>query len=280
MKIFYKIHQHRYFIRNNLFLITVAIFIIWSFSSNIENDCVYVTSREVSHFHIKDYLSTPVITTVEEKKPNKPVTSDVNEYEDDFLSKRYSNIKYYGEHPYFRGVIERDAKLIYNLCKKEGINPSVTMAQYILESYVVDEGVGRVSEMGLNHNNYFSVKHKGDDPYYSDAYKALLSEASVDKIYWQKDDDIKSGKLVESPFYKFKTKWYGIRAGIGFIGDRVRSKHPQWQHFKNVDPNDTKAWAYAMYQSGYANKNAKVPYDKKIMRLINEYEIETIMAKL
>lgn len=278
MKFLNKIHQHRFLIRNNLFLITIAIFIIWSFSSNIENDCVYITSKEVSHFHIKDYLSTPIVSGVEEEN-NKGTKSPIKTNDDDFLSKRYSDIKYYGEHPYFRAIIERDAKLIFDICKKEGINPSVTMAQYILESYIVEKGVGRVSEMGLKHNNYFSVKHKGDDPYFSDDYKALLSEASVDKIYWQKDDDIESGKLVKSPFYKFKTKWYGIRAGIGFIADRVRSNHPQWKYFNNINPTDTKAWAYAMYQSGYANKNAKVPYDKKIMRLINEYEIESIMAK-
>lgn len=274
MKILKRIHENRFLIRKRIIGLTLGVTIIWLFSSNVENDCVYVITHELKNNHIQTALISPVKEKESIKKEVKPIEKKIS-----FLDKRYSNIKYYGEHPYFRGIIERDAKLIYDLCKKENINPSVTMAQYILESYIVEKGVGRVSEMGLTHNNYFSVKHKGDDPYYSDAYKALLSEASVDKIYWQKDDDIENGKLVESPFYKFKTKWYGIRAGIGFIGDRVRSDYPQWQHFKSIDPTDTKAWAYGIYKAGYAKKDSKVPYDKKIMRLINEYEIESIMAK-
>jgi hypothetical protein len=275
MKILQNIHKKRKIIRKRALGMTLAIFVLWLFSSNVESDCVYVLQYKLKHAHIESALlnATDVKSTVKEKKIKVKETLNAKSN----LDVRYSNIKYYDKHSYFESVINRDAKLIYDLCKKEGINPSVTMAQYILESHTIVNGKGDISDMGDEKHNYFSVKHKGDDPYYSDEFKALLSECSVNEIHWQKDDEIKNGELVESAFYTFKSKWYGIRAGIGFIGDRVRSNHPQWQHFKNINPSDTKAWAYGIYESGYAKKNVKVPYDKKIMRLINLYDIEDIM---
>lgn len=276
MKFLQNIHGKRKLIRKRALGVTLAVFVFWLFSSNVESDCVYVLEYKLKNAHIESaLLDLKKVKGVEIKK-NK--TSEKKPLKNkSFLDKRYSNIKYYDKHPYFESIIKRDAKLIYDISKKEGINPSVTMAQYILESYRIVDGEGELSEMGEERHNYFSIKHKGDDPYYSDDYKKILSECSVDQIHWQKDDEVKNGKLVESPFYTFKSKWSGVRAGIGFIGDRVRSNHPQWKHFKGLDVSDTKRWAYAIYRSGYANKNTKVPYDKKIMRLINLYGIEDIM---
>lgn len=281
MKFLHQIHSKRKIIRKRLLGLTLAVFIYSLFSSNVESDCVYVLNYKLKNAHIASAL-----TDLNEKKekdvlvsPSPAKVKTVKIEKKGNLSSRYSNIKYYDKHPFFESVINENAKLIYDICKKEGINPSVTMAQFILESHLVKDGEGLVNEMGGKKHNYFSIKHKGNDPYYSNEYKELLSECSVDKIHWQKDDDYDSrGQLQESAFYTFKSKWYGVRAGVGFIGDRVRSNHPQWRHFKNIDPNDTEAWAYAIYQSGYANKNSKVPYDVKIMRLINQYGIDTIMA--
>ncbi len=267
-----KLNINSALLKKRLFGVTLAMFVLWLFNSNVESDCIYVVDHKLKNNHIAVSimsLNSENSSTVSKKEKTVKNSSSPHG--------RYDNIKTYNKHAFFTKVINDNSKIIHDICQKENVNPSVVMAQFILESHRVDNGVGVVTRMGREKHNYFCVKHKGDDPFFSIDYKNLLNECAEDNIYWQKDDDYENGKLKESAFYTFKSKWYGIRAGIGFIGDRVRSNHPQWRHFKNVDVNNTEAWAYALYQTGYANKNTSVPYDKKIMRLIKVYGIEKIM---
>ena len=68
-----KIHEKRFLIRKRIIGLTLGIGVIWLFSSNVENDCIYVISHEIKNAHIQAALSTPI----KDEEP-KPVLKEKN----------------------------------------------------------------------------------------------------------------------------------------------------------------------------------------------------------
>lgn len=264
-------------IRKKLFGLFLIALIFNVFSSSVEDNIVPSTVETLVSVDLCEmvHADEKKEDAPKAKKPEKIVTAEKTTTSS-FLQKRYAGMKLYPKHDYIESVIAEYGPKIKKQCQKEGINYPITMAQFIIECVKPSER--SLSELATKSHNYFSIKHKKDCPNMSEEFKSVLKQAAKSGTHKLKDDEyVKEGAmkiLVPSDFYIFKSTWWGIRASVGFIADRVKT-HPQYMpHFKGVSPNDNKAWAYALYNSGYARKNPNDPYDKKLVRLVKQYDLK------
>jgi len=243
------------------------------FIASTPNDCIYITVSKIDASLLKKAMfeSSGIddITVKNIAKPPIKEFTEVNAPVD--LEKRYDKLGYKSENVYIRSVINDFMPTIKKYCEIYDIPASVIMALFINEFVVSSEK--RLTELASAHHNYGSLKKKNDG-YLSEAIVDILNKTTNGVVYFKDDDvDKKTGKIMPSAFYKFKSRQAGIYACISFIYDRAMSDHPNYKgKFSGLGKDDVYEWAYALYDAGYANKKG-YPLDKKIIRIIRTYDL-------
>lgn len=128
--------------------------------------------------------------------------------------------------------------------ERTGVPASIKLAQGILES-----NAGR-STLARKANNHFGIK---------------CGSRWNGKKYYQKDDDYKRGKLVKSCFRGYRNAEYSYLAHSDFLLANAR-----YGDLFKLNPTNYKKWAKGLKKAGYATSKT---YDKKLIRIIEEYEL-------
>jgi len=242
-----QIIQKRIFGLNLLLLVII-------FTTSTQNiECVDIVNYNVTNEHIVQMLNKPLAvekTVIRSKGFN--------------LSERYANITQYAKSEYIQNVINELHPIIKTLCKKYGnLNSSVITGMIVIENINAKEE--RLGTLAAKYYNFLNLKEKTGS-YYSADFLAFINANTKAPVMYK--DDCGDEKC---SFYAFKSKSAGLEAGVRFIYDRINSDHPNYKGKFNFNLNDAEKLAYAIYDAGYANKNAAYPYDKKIMRIVQGY---------
>lgn len=127
---------------------------------------------------------------------------------------------------------------------RTGIPASITLAQSIVES---SWGTGTLA---LEGNNYFGIKCKED-----------WDGATL----YQKDDDYRNGRLIESCFRVYPS----VEASFIDHSDFLL-ENPRYANLFRLDPTDYKGWARGLKKAGYATDKA---YARKLIANIEKYQL-------
>jgi len=127
---------------------------------------------------------------------------------------------------------------------RTGIPASITLAQSIVES---SWGTGTLATKG---NNYFGIKCKDN-----------WTGATL----YQKDDDYRNGRLVESCFRVYPSIEASFIDHSDFLSD-----NPRYAGLFQLSPTDYKGWARGLKKAGYATDKA---YARKLIANIEKYQL-------
>ncbi len=143
-----------------------------------------------------------------------------------------------------KAYIEKYSALAVEEMSRSGVPASITLAQGLLESRYGQ------SELAVRGNNHFGIK--------------CHNNWNGERMY---HDDDRKGEC----FRVYATAEESFRDHSDFLRYRDRYKF-----LFDFEPTDYKAWAHGLKKAGYATDPA---YPKKLIRLIEEYELHQFDSK-
>lgn len=239
------------------------------------------TFYESIDFNVRAKTHNEGLITKEQKKTTQNIVSSIShvyskpKVKTPNLTRRYANIKGQKQYPFALKFITDNKDFILSEANRLKLNAATLMGMLILEN--LKPSAGTMNVLASEYNNYGNLKHKGRSHGFSDSYYSFLCQCSLTGSAKAKDDHYVKGVLVNSDFYKFKSKWCGLKAFVGFISDRINTNHPNYAgNFNGIDYTDYKQFIYAIYQSGYATDKS---YDTSVVRIIRTYNLDQILKQ-